>query len=231
MLIIAHRGASGHFPENTLLSFEEAIKTGAKAIELDIHACKTGELVVIHDDTVNRTTNKKGNIDNFSLLDLNKLNAGKNEKIPSLLEVLNLVNSRAKINIELKGKGTGKKLAAFLTDYCKAHKIKHSNFYISSFRHNELKTFHHLAPDFPIGILYHFYPRHFVMLAKKLKAHSINVSFSALSSTLVNKIHSHNLEVWVYTVNTIEQYDKVERLGVDAVFTNFPKLFVESRKK
>lgn len=116
MIIVGHRGAAALKPENTLSSFEEALKY-VQAIELDVHVSKTGELVVIHDDTVDRTTNKKGYVKDLTLKELKKLDAGNNEKIPTLNEVLDLINNSAIVNIELKGKETALPVSETIKSY------------------------------------------------------------------------------------------------------------------
>ena len=108
MLIIAHRGASGYEPENTLRSFRKAIGLKSDAIELDVQLTKDNKLVVIHDETVNRTTNGKGKVKDLTLRELRKLDAGKGEKVPTLEEVFNLVKRKVKIHVELKGNNIAK---------------------------------------------------------------------------------------------------------------------------
>jgi len=101
-LKIGHRGAMGYQPENTLISFEKAIQLGVDMIEMDVEKCKTGELIIIHDQKVDRTTNGEGYVADFSFEEIKKLDAGNGEKIPTVQEVLNLVKNRVKINLELK---------------------------------------------------------------------------------------------------------------------------------
>src|SRR6056297_2287931 len=105
VLKIGHRGAMGYEPENTLRSFKKAIELNVDMVELDVYVCSSGELVVIHDDKVDKTTNGKGYVSEKSFDELRKLDAGMGEKIPTLQEVLDLIDKRAKVNIELKGKG------------------------------------------------------------------------------------------------------------------------------
>ena len=95
MIIIGHRGAMGYEPENTLRSFQKALDLGVDMIEFDVHLCKSGELVVFHDEKVNRTTNGQGYIAQKSLEKLKELDAGQGEKIPTLEEVLDLVKGKA----------------------------------------------------------------------------------------------------------------------------------------
>src|SRR3989344_9380836 len=119
MLKIGHRGACGYAPENTLKSFQRAIDLGVDAIELDVQLCKSGELIVMHDNTVDRTTDGSGFIKKLKLKDLKKLDAGEGERIPTLEEVLNLVDRRVKVNIELKGPKTAKPALKLIDEYIK----------------------------------------------------------------------------------------------------------------
>lgn len=105
MICFGHRGACGHEPENTLRSVRRALELGADGIEVDVHLAD-GRLVVIHDDTLNRTTNGTGPVAEKSFACLRSLNAGQGERIPTLEEVFDTVNRRAIVNIELKGLGT-----------------------------------------------------------------------------------------------------------------------------
>ncbi len=223
MRIIGHRGSAGTSPENTLLSFEEAIIAGVYMIELDVHRCQSGELIVLHDEKINRTTNGKGPVNRKTLEQLEQFDAGQGEKIPTLRKVLNLVNRRVKINIELKGAGTAEPVFHLLQEYKNNLGWKSEDFVISSFDHAQLLQFRRLDAITPIGILYEGYPKGFVSLAQKLQATSINIPLRKASQKTIDTIHAHQLQVWVYTVNRREDFLRLKRLGVDAVFTNFPE--------
>ena len=108
VLRIGHRGAAGRAPENTLFSFEKAVLLGCDMTELDVHLCRSGEIVVIHDETVDRTTDGSGRVSDLTLNELKLLNAGQGEAIPTLYEVLSLLRDMISLNIELKGLGTAK---------------------------------------------------------------------------------------------------------------------------
>ena len=110
---IGHRGASGYEPENTLSSFERAIAMGCRWIELDVYQVE-GELIVIHDSTLDRTTNGQGRVASQTLAYLRSLDAGNGQQIPTLTEVISAVDHRAGINIELKGKHTAAPVVALL---------------------------------------------------------------------------------------------------------------------
>ena len=226
MLIIAHRGASGTQPENTLASFEKAVDLGAKMVELDVHLCKTGELVVIHDYTLGRTTNGHGFVSHKTLSELQCLDAGAGEKIPALNEVFELINGKARINIELKGKHVSAATAKLIMSAINGKKWNAGDFVISSFHHNQLKEFHALMPDVPIGILYESHPKGYQKLARELGAFSINLSINHTDEKLVHEIHQNGLQVCIYTVNSMEEFERMKAMGVDAVFTNFPALFI-----
>jgi len=226
MRIIGHRGAAGYAPENTLESFELAIRQGVSMIELDIHRCAIGELVVIHDELLDRTTNGKGLVADMTWEELKELNAGGGNRIPLLAEVLDAVHGRVKINIELKGQNVASSLALLLQQYISQHDWQADDFYVSSFDHPQLKQFHGLFPQLRIGILYESYPTNYLVLSKETDAASINLSVHFCSKDLISEIHNNGLEVWVYTVNESDVYEKLNNWGVDAVFTNYPDRFL-----
>jgi len=226
MLIIGHRGASGTAPENTPASFEKAIRLGVEMIELDVHRCASGELVVIHDEKINRTTSGKGFVSDKTLHELQQADAGEGERIPALYEVLNLVNRRTKINIELKGSGVAAPTADLLHYYKENHGWQTEDFYISSFDYQQLMQFRELDRFTKIGILYTRYPHGFVALAKTLKATSVNIPMRMANPELIDEIHSHGLEVWVYTVNSSRFLKRLQELNVEAIFTNYPDRFL-----
>ena len=101
-----------------------------------------------------------------------------------------------------------------------------SDFIISSFHHNQLKEFHSLMPEIPIGILYEGNPAGYQKLATDLGATSINLSIKHINKKLVQEIHQNGLQVWIYTVNSEEDFEKMKVMGVEAVFTNFPERFI-----
>jgi len=144
---IGHRGASGYEPENTLIAFEKAIELNVDGIELDVHLCSDGELIVIHDETIDRTTNGKGVVNKFTALELKKYG------IPTLIEVFDLVNRRCFINIELKGIETAKPVNDLINHYISDKKWKINDFLISSFDWNMLEKIQLLNPKIRICVL------------------------------------------------------------------------------
>ena len=138
MLKIAHRGARGYEPENTLKSFQKALDLHADGIELDVHLSSDGHLIVIHDETIDRTTNGKGFVNTFSLAELKTFLIDDQYEIPTLKEVFDLVNKKCLINIELKGLGTADKVAALIEEYIADQNWNYEHFIVSSFDWNLL---------------------------------------------------------------------------------------------
>lgn len=221
MLIIGHRGAGGYMPENTLASFQNAISMGVDMLELDVHTIISGEVVVIHDSTVDRTTNGTGDVANYTLEGLLQLNAGNGEHIPLLTEVLDLVNKRMPVNIELKGEGTALGVARIIREYCNRKYWPADLFVVSSFNHEELRHFSRLSPGTPTSYLFDRIPRNYFQ-KNNLKAMSINVNAQHLHQNAVKKAHEKGVRMFAYTVNSLEVASKLKKIGVDGVFSDFP---------
>lgn len=216
---IGHRGASGHAPENTLKAFQLAIDMGCPWIELDVYAVE-GELIVIHDDDVDRTTNGTGAVMDKTFEQLRELDAGDGEKIPTLREVMALCLGKVAINIELKGPDTAEPVNRLLPEMLDAG-WRPEDISISSFYHDELAK---AAPGFKRGALFHK-SANYIADARKLDAFSINLATKLVTAEVVDQAHEQGFAVWVYTTNTREEMERMKALGVDAVFTNFPDQF------
>ncbi|MFA6422345.1 MAG: glycerophosphodiester phosphodiesterase family protein [Candidatus Buchananbacteria bacterium] len=221
MLKIGHRGALGYAPENTLLSFQKAIDLGVDMVELDVYVCKTGELVVIHDDRLERTTNGEGYIWEKTLSELKELDAGEGQKIPTLVEVFDLVNKKVKINIELKGEGTAQPVAKMIREYIELG-WDEDMFFVSSFNHHELKKFKELMPNVKIGALIVANPLDYAKFGSDLNAWSINLCIEFINQAIVDDAHGRGLKVLVWTVNNPEDIERMKKLNVDGIFSNFP---------
>ena len=219
---IGHRGAMGYAPENTLKSFKKALELNVDAVELDIYVCKSGELVVIHDDKVNRTTNGKGYVVEKTFEELSTLDAGEGEKIPKLSEVLDLIDRKVKVNIELKGVKTAKPVHELIEKYVKNKGWEYDDFLISSFNHYELKKFRKLNPKIKIGALISGIPIGFSKFAKMLNVDSVNLCFEFINQEFVDDAHNRNLKVYVWTVNDSDHIESMKTFGVDGIFSNFP---------
>jgi glycerophosphoryl diester phosphodiesterase len=169
-IIIGHRGASGYEPENTLKSFERAIEMGVSMIELDVHVCASGELVVIHDDTVDRTTNGEGAVSEMTWEELRPLDAGNGQRIPQLAQVFNVVDKRVAINIEIKDPKAPLLVAELIATYVKTKQWSYDHFMISSFDHELAVEFHEACPEVKIGLLFDEQTLGVIDTVKKAKA-------------------------------------------------------------
>ena len=221
-LKIGHRGAMAHEPENTLSSFQKAIDLGVDAIELDVYVCKTGELIVFHDLKVNRTTNGKGYIEYKTFEEIRKLDAGNCQLIPTLEEVLDLIDEQVITNIELKGENTAQKVSDTINQYIQKGWHK-SLFLVSSFNHHELKKFKNINPDISIAALIEAIPLNYSDLALELNADYINLSQDFVNKEFVEHAHNNGLKVLVYTVNDYSDIKRIKNMGVDGIFSNYPE--------
>lgn len=216
-ICIGHRGASGHAPENTLKAFQLAIDMGCPWIELDVY-CVEGELLVIHDDEVDRTTNGAGLVMEMGVAALRNLDAGDGEKIPTLTEVLELCRGKVNVNVELKGPNTAEPVNQLLAT---SEGWSEQNVAISSFYHDELAK---ADEKYKRGALF-YKETDYVSAANQLGAYSINLAAKLVSKEVVDQAHDAGYPVWVYTVNTFDEMLAMKNMGADAVFTNFPDQF------
>jgi glycerophosphoryl diester phosphodiesterase len=226
LICFAHRGASGHEPENTLSAVDKAIDLGADWIEVDVYAVK-GELIVIHDERFERTTNGTGYVRDKSLAYLRSLDAGKGQCIPTLREVLDSVDRRAGINIELKGPKTAGLAVSLIEEYVKERQWNYEQFIVSSFNRRQLIKVKKLNPHIRIGILIDLPRRHYAIFARRYDAYSVHVQIDLASARFIARAHERGLKVFVYTVNNPEDIDRLQVLGVDGIFTDFPELVVK----
>ncbi len=223
MVVIGHRGAAGYEPENTLRSFKRAIDMGVDMIECDVHLCKTGELVVIHDAMVGRTTNGKGAVIEKTFDELRSLDAGSGEHIPNLREVLALIRGKAKINIELKGESTAVPVAKLLSAEIARGNWKNSDLSVSSFDLRELKSFHNEAPDIPVAAIV-LHPPINLSRVLALGVYSLHACEKFVTKSFVARAHKAGLGVYAWTVNEPDQIAKMFELGIDGIFSDFPDM-------
>jgi glycerophosphoryl diester phosphodiesterase len=223
-LCIGHRGSKGTLPENTLPSFEQAIKVGCECVELDVYHVES-ELLVIHDKSVDRTTNGEGLVSELSFDEIRALDAGGGHSVPTLQEVINLVDRRCRINIELKGPDTSRPVSGLLDSYCLS-KWRPSDFLLSSFDHRELEK---ADSVYPRGALFAKLLPDMWDRAKRLGAWSMNFSKGDVSRALVEEAHSRGYQVLVYTVNSNTDILRMIDYGVDGIFSDYPDRVVKLR--
>lgn len=236
MLNIAHRGFSGKYPENTLLAFRKAIEIGADGIELDVQISKDGELVIIHDEAVDRTCDGKGLIAEMTLDEIKQLDASAGfrglygvNRIPTLREYFELVKPVDGFitNIELKTgineyPGIEKKVYDLIKEFELEDRI-----IISSFNHFSVKRFMELCPTMKCGFLVEDWILDFGKYAKEHNAQFVHPRFNSVTDETVAEILSNGIGINTWTVNTEEEVRRLYKLGVNAVIGNFPDMTKE----
>lgn len=222
MLNIGHRGAKGYEPENTLLSFQKAIDIGVDGIELDIHLSSDGAIMVIHDETLDRTTNGKGFVNELSLQELKTFQIEIENTIPTLIEVFDLVNKHCFINIELKGKGTSKPVINLIEHYIEEKNWNYGHFIISSFNWSALQEVRKWNAKIPIGVLTHTDLDLAIAFAKFIKAETIHPYFHLLTKENTKKMQNEGFKVFAWTVNETEDIQKIKSFHVNGIISDFP---------
>ena len=213
---IGHRGAKGYVAENTLASFQKAIELGVDGIELDVHLSLDSKVIVIHDETIDRTTSGKGSLKEYSAKELKQFN------IPTLESVFELVNQKCFINIELKTYETADKVANLIERYVSEKGWKYDDFIVSSFDWNALQQVHFLNNKIRIGVLTNTDLELAFAFAKFIRAYSINPYYHLLTVENVSQMQSKNFKIYPWTVNEPEDIIFVKSLNVDGIITDFP---------
>jgi glycerophosphoryl diester phosphodiesterase len=241
ILVIAHRGFSGAAPENTLIAFQKGIEAGSDMIELDVHLSRDGEIVVIHDETLDRTTNGKGLVVDHTLKELKKLDAGSSfgpqfagERIPTLREVLELAKGRAQVNVEIKNPTHGKYPIAELTEKV-LQEVNQAGMMdrviFSCFNPAALDWIKRREPRAWVAFLFHR-PWNFLPDIPGSQGYSVlNLRNINLTREKVAEIKKAGKKINVYTVNTEEEMEQFIRWGVDGIITNHPDKLIKILQK
>ena len=206
MINFAHRGASKYFPENTILSLKEGIKSGANGLEIDVHKTKDNKLVVIHDEDIQRTFKGKGLVKDMTLEELRNFKCRNKNfednlecRILTLEEVLDLIRD---INIVL-------------------------NIILSSFNHESIRICREIDSEIETGLLYYKEIENVVQYAKKFGANAIHPDLRLVSEELIKEANENNIKVNIYTVNSPIYMRKLIEAGVNGIFTDYPDLLNE----
>jgi len=213
---IGHRGAKGYVAENTLASFQKAIELGVDGIELDVHLSSDGEVMVIHDDTIDRTTSQKGLVNHFTATALEQLG------IPTLESVFDLINQKCFINVELKTYETADKVAELIEQYVSEKNWQYEQIIVSSFDWNAIQQVHFLNDKIRIGVLTNTDLDLAIAFAKFIKAYSVHPYYHLLTAENVSQMQSKNFKVYPWTINEPEDIIFVKSLNVDGIITDFP---------
>lgn len=252
-LVVAHRGASSYEPENTLPAFKLAENLDADYIELDIQLTKDGELVVMHDKDVKRTTESEGKIQQVTVAELKQLTADEKKggekadhtlpeeayKVPTLKEVIDAVGEHVHFIIELKNAkeyiGLEVKLVELLEEQQLIGPDQNGlpKAIVHSFNKQSLKQVHKLNPDIPLLQLISFEEGEEAIIDEKelqdiqTYAKGIGVTYDALTPAFVNTMHGKNLAVFAYTVNDETAALRLQAMGVNGIHTDQPDLLKE----
>lgn len=213
MLKIGHRGAKGHLHENTLASFEKAIALGVDMIELDVWLSSDKMPMVIHDETIDRTTSKTGLVTDYSAKELRHLG------IPTLRDVFKLVDNRCEINVEIKTFSATQSVL----DLIAKSSFDQSKILISSFDWNALQEVRFHDEDVRIGVLSETDLDLAMAFAKFIKAEAIHPYYHLLTAENVEKIKEKGFKVFPWTINEPEDITFVKSLEVDGIITDFPE--------
>ncbi len=193
---------------------------GVDVIELDVHRTKDGKFVVIHDDTVDRTTNGKGKINNLTFAEIQALDAGRGERIPTLDEVLETVAGRVPVDIEIKGEGLSRAVTEILSSRL-LHGANPEDFIISSFSKREIVRVGESINLRRVLLVKHFLGLS-VRAALRLHLWGVGVKASLVERRFVEQAHEKGLKFLVWTVDTRAAIEKFKSMGVDGIFSNFP---------
>ncbi|MHA1652851.1 MAG: glycerophosphodiester phosphodiesterase [Candidatus Thorarchaeota archaeon] len=217
VLVIGHRGAAAHAPENTLSSFETAWKMGADMVELDIQLTSDGEMVCVHDYDLERVCGVKQLVSETSLEEIRRLDAGDGSRIPLLAEVLDFCRGKIGVNIEIKVPDIEEQALNMVLERDMRDSVMFSSFFQQTLRHlRELDSF------IQTGVLYSEPPESPVQYALDFGATSINPLFFTLTPKIVEQAHDAGLKVFPWTVNDEDMILEMLKMGVDGIISDMP---------
>lgn len=231
---VAHRGASGYAPENTIAAFDLAVDMKADYIEIDVQRSKDGELVLIHDTTVNRTTNGTGRVGELTLEQLRKLDAGSwfgsefaGELIPTFDEILDRYRGKIGILVELKAPELYPGIEEQVAEALKKRnmdKPKNNKIIIQSFNFESVKKVNELLPRIPIGVLTSNRAHTTLEALQEFSTYAdwFNPSYGIVTKEMVEQVHALGMKIGSWTVRTPEAADFLFEMGVDAIITDYP---------
>ena len=233
--VIAHRGFSGRAPENTLLAIREAIAIGAEMVEIDVTMTADGHVILLHDETLDRTTSGTGPPTDHTLEEIRELDAGAwfstvfaGEKIPTLSEALQTVKGRILINIEIKPEAVDHGVVPKIASLIAEHEM-HNQVIVSSFSPEALLRMKIADPEVITATLFNkdlHTGRDPLEIVLEVGSRGFNISARRLTAAMIERCHKHGIPIAVYTVNEPDEMRRLIELGVDAVFTDHPGLML-----
>lgn len=234
IICIAHRGASGqgHAPENTLAAFREAIEIGVDGVECDVHCTKDEQVVVIHDNTLNRTTDKRGAVGKLTLDEIKKADAGSwfdpvftGERVPTLRELLELTKGKVITVVEIKRDGIADKVIKEIEDADSVEEVVIISFYASA-----LKDAQEINPRIPRALLEagkivkkSSNMVGLIQKAAEVGAGALDLSSKIITPRIVEESHQRGISVWAWTVDDEAEMKELAEMGVDGITSNYPQ--------
>jgi glycerophosphoryl diester phosphodiesterase len=239
-IVIAHRGFSAEAPENTLAAVRAAIAAGADMVEVDVTLTADGEVVVIHDDTLDRTTDGSGPVATHTLDQLLRLDAGswfarrfRGERIPTLAQLLDEVRGRILINVEIKPEAVGEEaeggIAERVVRLIREREMR-DGVIVSSFEPRALLQIAELDPELATASLYNeklHRDMDPLAIVGAVGARALNLSQDQVTPAIVELCRQNRIQVGVYTANRAKEMRRLIRMDVDAIFTDRPDRLIE----
>lgn len=220
--IMGHRGAPVDEPENTLRSFRRALAVGVAAVELDVQLTKDGRLAVIHDETLDRTTNGKGRVKDFTLSELQRLDAGRGEPVPSLEEVFDLVQGQAEVLVELKQPEAAGALLRFFRE-----RRAFGSATVISFWHPAVKALKEAEPRLATGVLMVGCPVDPVGLARAARADTLVLNYRYVNQELADAARSQDMRIIVWNIDDPETLAPYLAMNLYGICTNRPREIID----
>ncbi len=236
---VAHRGSSGSYPENSRIALEKAIEAGVDMIEVDCQLSKDGHVVVIHDERLQRTARAKGYVRGQTLKQLKKLDVGawfkkafKGERILTMEEVVEIVDGKADLNVDIKAVKQGSPGIELKILFILSHYGYFDRSILSSFDYRALRRVRELAPEAQIGILHGAETKENpFQVAREIGAYSLHIQKELATSPLLERAAQLGLKTFVWTVNEVPEMEKFLALGVDGIISDFPEKFWKIRQR
>ena len=216
--LIGHRGSRDEYPENTILGIKKAIENKVDGVEIDIHLTKDNQLAVIHDDSVDRTTNGNGKIEDLTLEQIKKLDAGNGEKVPTLQEVIDVIKqSNVELFIEIKCQDAEEKVA---------NAIEKNQIFelviVKSFDHRVIKKVKAINSKIKTACLIVGLPIHAYKILEDADADALSINLNTVDKELIEECHKHNKKVFIWNIDDKEELKKYLDMKPDYIGTNLP---------
>lgn len=224
-IIFGHRGASSSYPENTMEAFKQAFIEGALGIEFDVRFSADNEIVIIHDELIDRTSNGTGKVNSLTLKELRNFDFGFGEKILTLKEILLEFGNKYWLNIEIKEAGLEEQLVQLIYKYKISEKVV-----VSSFYGEVLNKIKEIRSEIPTAFLYDFPINDLDELTNEIRIDGIHPGKDQINQKLIDQAHERSLSVRSWTIDEIDLALNFASINIDGIITNTPKAIIKALK-